>query len=233
VSGRHPELVDALLEERLDAAFIPAIAAQKWGKKLAPLGGWGLTSAGTTETALLLAPRRIDLIDGESVAIMPGEVGSTADHLLRTLITPYYGITLKLLTHEDDGYAEASSRLTFGNEAVKAGEAEKANGKVAEDLGLAWWVLTGLPMVWEMLCHPRTLEENKPGAITAIQSALKSSQRAAAEQANTVVEAAAAAVSLKPDRLKELFARQTYTLGNNEQKGLATFLDMAGRAKAG
>lgn len=231
VDGRQPELVDALLEGDLDAAFIPAMSAQKWGQKLTPLGGWGLASSGVTETALLLAPRRIDLIDGEVAAISPDVEGTTAEHLLRTLITPYYGITLKLQTRDDEGYAEAPSRLTFGNEAVREGESAKAGGRIAEDLGLAWWVLTGLPMVWELLCNPRSLEANKPGAAAALQAILKSSQRAATEQASTVLDAAAAALALKPERVKELFARQTYTLGTNEQKGLATFLDMAGRVR--
>ena len=61
---------------------------------------------------------------------------------------------------------------------------------------------------------------------------MKLSQRAASEQASSVLDVAATRLGLPTARVKELFARQTYTLGTNEQKGLATFLDMAGRAKA-
>jgi predicted solute-binding protein len=227
--GRHGELEDRLVEGELDAAFIPASAAQKWGKKITPLGGWGLTSAGVTETALLIAPRRIDLIDGEEVAISPAEEGTAADQLLRALVTPYYGITLKLVTEGEEGYDRAASRLMFGDGAVREGEIAKSKGQVAEDIGLAWWVLTGLPMVWEVLCAPRSLEDRKPGASTALQNVLKVSQRAAVEQMGTVVEATAASVGLSVERVKELFARQSYSLGANEQKGLAQFLDMVGR----
>jgi predicted solute-binding protein len=229
VDGRHGELEERLLEGELDAAFIPATGAQKRGKKITPLGGWGLPRAGVTETALLIAPRRIDLIDGEEVAISPGEEGTAADQLLRALITPYYGISLKLVNEGEEGYEKATSRLVFGDGAVRDGESVKAQEKVAEDIGLAWWVLTGLPMVWEVLCAPRSLEDGKQGASAALQNALKMSQRAASEQASTVVEAAAGSVGLSVGRVKELFARQTYALGANEQKGLAQFLDMVGR----
>ncbi len=231
-SHEHRTFTEKVLSGEIDAAFVPPAAAQKWGSKLAPLGGWGLACAGACETALLLAPKRIDLIEGENVAIAPDEEGTTADHLLRTLLAPYYGITLKTCTQEDEGYEKATARLMFGDEAVKAGEQTKAKGGVAEDLGLAWWILTGLPMVWEVLCCRRDLEEHKPGAGAAMQAAIRLSQRAAAEQASSVVDAATACVNLKPERVKELFARQTYNLGNGEQKGLALFLDMAGRAKA-
>lgn len=229
VEGNHAVLQDWLLEGGLDAAFIPATAAQKWGSKITPLGGWGLTSAGITETDILLAPKRIDLIDGEAVAIPPEVAGSTADLLFRSLITPYYGITLNLLAEDDEAYEQAPSRLVFGDEAATEGEKARSQNRVAEDIGLAWWVLTGLPMVWEILCAPRSLDAGKPGASAALQNALKLSQRSATEQASTVLDAAAASAALPVARVKELFARQTYTLGTDEQKGLAKFLDMAGR----
>ena len=232
VHETHKALTAGLLEGDLDATFIPPAGAQRSGNKLAPLGGWGLACAGASETAILLAPRRIDLIDGEDVAIPPQEEGSTAEHLLRTLIAPYYGVTLNLRTEGEEGYDQAAARLMFGNEAIREGELAKAQGRVAEDLGLAWWILTGLPMVWELLCYRRDLEERKPGATAALQNSIRLSQRAATEQASSVLDATASTIGLKLDRVKELFARQTYTLGPNEQKGLATFLDMAGRARA-
>jgi predicted solute-binding protein len=104
-------------------------------------------------------------------------------------------------------------------------------GWVAEDMGLAWWVLTGLPAVWEMLCARRDLQTNKPGATEALQAAVRLSQRSAGEQSATVVDEAASRLKLDRKRVKELFARQQYTLGQEEQKGLARFLDMASRAR--
>ncbi|MEO5951040.1 MAG: MqnA/MqnD/SBP family protein, partial [Chloroflexia bacterium] len=121
--------------------------------------------------------------------------------------------------------------LMFGDGAIREGELVKAQGKVAEDIGLSWWVLTGLPMVWEILCAPRSLEDRKPGAGVVLQNVLKASQRSAVEQISTVLEATAGSLGLPVGRVKELFGRQTYVLGANEQKGLAQFLDMWGRTK--
>lgn len=232
VPGSHSALIADLLKGELDAAFVSTADAQRWGQKLAPLGGVGLASTGAAETALLLAPRRIDLIDGEGVSIPPDAQGSTADHLFRTLISPYYGIKLDLHTEEEEGYNPSGSRIVFNSDATRQGETARAEGWVAEDIGLAWWILTGLPMVWEVLCHPRSLEERKPGAIAALQNTLKLSQRAAGEQASSILDTTARSLNVKPERVKDLFSRQSYALGPDEQKGLATYLDMAARARA-
>lgn len=226
------ELLEGLLSEDLDAAFVTPASAQQNGKKITPLGGWGLAVAGKAETALFLSPRRIDLIDGGDVSITPEAEGSTADHLLRTLITPYYGIKLNVHTPGSEGYDASGPRLLFGDGAPGNGAEVTAAGWAVDDISLAWWVMTGLPMVWELLCYRRDLANRKPGAVEALQNLMKLSQRAATEQASSVLDVAATRLGLPTARVKELFARQTYTLGTNEQKGLGTFLDMAGRAKA-
>ncbi|HST04506.1 MAG TPA: MqnA/MqnD/SBP family protein [Chloroflexia bacterium] len=225
------DLLDSLLADNLDAAFVTPASAQQNGKKIAPLGGCGLAVAGAAETALFLSPKRIDFINGGDVAITPAANGSTADHLLRTLVTPYYGIKLNLHPPDSEGYDVSGPRLLFGNDAARKGAEAASAGWAVEDISLAWWIMTGLPMVWELLCYKRDLDARKPGATAALQSLMKQSQRAASEQASTVLDAAAGTLGLPPERVKALFGRQTYTLGTNEQKGLAMFLDMAGRAK--
>jgi len=104
------------------------------------------------------------------------------------------------------------------------------DGWVAEDLGVAGYVMSGLPTVWEMLAAPRDLEARKPGASEAIQVALKASQRAAQEQQATIMEEASRRLGLEAARVNELFARQRYTLGDKEQKGLAHFFTLAALA---
>jgi predicted solute-binding protein len=223
------KLLEGLLDGEVDAAFVTPADAQQEGKKITPLGGWGLAVAGRAETALFLSPKRIDLIDGGDVAVMPEAEGSTAEYLLRTLITPYYGIKLGVHREGEEGFDAEGARLVFGDGAPGRGmEAAKA-GWAVDDISLAWWVMTGLPMVWEVLCYRRDLVSRKPGAVEAIQSLMKASQRAGAEQASSVVDVAAGRLGLAEGAVKELFGRQSYVLGSNEQKGLARFLDMAGR----
>src|SRR3954470_6514685 len=86
VNNTPAALLASLLTGDLDAAFVTPAAAQLHGGKIAPLGGWGLAGTGTSETALLLAPQRLDLIEGRDVAISPEAAGSTAEHMFRTIL---------------------------------------------------------------------------------------------------------------------------------------------------
>lgn len=222
-------LLAGLLGGDLDAAFISPAALTQHSRQIAPLRAWGMAVEGATETALILAPQRLDLVDGRSVSVSEEAQGSTAAYLMRTLLMPYYGISLTIRAAGDvEGTAE-DARLLYGDSAALEAK-NQPEGAVAEDLGKAWFILSGLPMVWEMLAVPRDLEERKPGAGEALHALVTRSQRAAQEQHSTILDEAAARLGLKKDRVKELFARQRYTLGEKEQKGLAYFLDQAARA---
>jgi len=223
------QLANALLQGELDAAFIPPLTLTQQGAKLASLGGWGLASEGATETALLLAPQRLDLMHEGEVAIEAEASGSTAEHLLKMLLKPYYAITLTFRTPADPQFERTEARLMYADKAAALANRLK-DGWVAEDLGVAGYVMSGLPTVWEMLAAPRDLEARKPGASEAIQVALKASQRAAQEQQATIMEEASRRLGLEAARVKELFARQRYTLGDKEQKGLAHFFTLAAQA---
>lgn len=223
-------LLAALLRGDLDAAFVPPAGVIQNSKALAPLGGWGLASEGITATILLIAPQRLDLIDGGDLAITPPAEGSSADYLVRTLLKPYYDITLNLRTQADAEYDTKGTRLMYGDDAAKQSAKRPTPEWVAEDMGVAWYVQSGLPMVWEMLATPRDLEQRKPGAGAALQEALKRSQRSAQEQQATILEEAASRLGMERDPVKQLLARQRYSLGQQEQKGLAAFLDLATRA---
>jgi predicted solute-binding protein len=222
-------LLDRTLRGELDAAFLPPAAVTAHDTQLVPLGGWGLACEGRVETAILLAPQRIDLLDGGNVAISPGARGTTAEHLLRILLTPYYGVSLNLRAPGDEAYNPKAARLLYGDEAAREA-ATRPTGWVAEDLGVAWFVLTGFPMVWDMLAAPRDLETRKPGAPAQIHELLRLSQRTAQEQQSAIIDEVAARLKTDKTRAKELFTRQRYTLGEAEQKGLARFLDLATRA---
>jgi predicted solute-binding protein len=220
-------LLAGLLGGDLDAAFISPAALTQHSRQIAPLRGQAVE--GATETALILAPQRLDLVDGRSISVSDEAQGSTAAYLMRTLLTPYYGISLTIRAAGDAEWTAEDARLLYGDSAAL--EAKKQpEGAVAEDLGKAWFILSGLPMVWEMLAVPRDLDERKPGAGEALHALITRSQRAAQEQQSTILDEAASRLGLKKDRVKELFARQRYTLGEKEQKGLAYFLDQAARS---
>lgn len=221
-------LAGMVADGELDAAFVPPRALAEHGDKLGALGGWGLAGEGRSETALLLAPQRLDLLDGGEVAVSPEALGSTAEHTLRVLLAPYYGISLTLRSPEEAEYNLKGARLLYADEAAKQA-ASLPKGWVAEDLGVAWFVFTGLPAVWEVLAGARDLEQRKPGATEQVQALLRGSRRAAQEQQASVVDVSVRRLGLEEPRVRELFKGQTYTLGQEEQKGLARFLDLASR----
>lgn len=223
-------LLSALLRGEIDAAFVPPAGVIQNSNRLAPLGGWGLASEGMTATVLLIAPKRLDLLDGGELAVTPPAAGSSADYLIRTLLKPYYDITLNLHQEGDPGYEAKATRLMYSDDAAKQAAKRPTAEWVAEDMGVAWYVQSGLPMVWEMLATPRDLEQRKLGAGEALQEALRRSQRSAQEQQASILDEAASRLRMKKDDVKQLFARQRYTLGQQEQKGLASFLDQATRA---
>ena len=223
------ELVNNLMSGDLDAAFVSSVSAWQHGDRLMALGGWGLASEGALGTAILLAPQRLDLMNEGHVALSPQAHGSTASYLLRTLLKPYYDITLHLHPPDDPAHDPRGARLLYGDSASREVQ-NKPKEWVAEDLGVAWFVLSGLPMVWEMLVVPRDLEKRKPGAGDALQAALRLSQRAAQEQQSTILAEASSRLGIEQPQVKELFSRLRHTLGQQEQKGLAFFLDQASRA---
>lgn len=230
VNGTPDELLDSLLDGDIDAAFVPPAGVIRSRGVLAPLGAWGLASEGITATILLLAPQRLDLLDGGDLSVTPAATGSSAEYLLRSLLKPYYDITLNLHTAGDPAYNLQGARLMYGDAAAIEAAGMPGEAWVAEDMGVAWYVQSGLPMVWEMLATQRDIEQSKPGAGEALQSVLKRSQRAGQEQQATILEEAAGRLGMAKEQVKELFARQRYTLGPQEQKGLGSFLDFATRA---
>jgi len=228
VNAPPGELSAALLGGDLDAAFVPPLTLSQNGSRLEALGGWGVSSEGPSDLALLLAPQRLDLMDGGDLSIHSEAFGSTAEHLLRLFLKPYYDITLTLHAPTDPAYDPKGMRLLFGDVAAREA-AKRPESWVAEDMGVAWYVLSGLPTVWEILAAPRDLEARKPGSRVALQSALERSRRSAQEQNAAILQLATDRLSAKPDRAKEILARRRYTLSEREQKALARFFTLAGR----
>jgi predicted solute-binding protein len=229
VSGFTSRLVELLAEGELDAAFVPPAVIARGEAGLSALGGWGFACEGRVETAVLLAPNRLDQIEDGEIVLLPESAGSSAEHLLRVLMKPYYDVGLRLATPDESRAGNDAGRLVFSDSGPREASA-RSEPWVAEDLGVAWYVFTGAPMVWELLASSRGLEERKPGASAAIQSALERSRAVARQQDATIVALAQDRTGLPREAIKALCERQRYTLSGPEQKGLAKFLDMAARA---
>ena len=110
------------------------------------------------------------------------------------------------------------------------GAPDPAVAGYAEDLGAAWWVFSGTPMVWA-LGVLRTALLDTPDAVVAVMRAFQESRTAAREQAATVQAAAAAQAGVAETAVAALFERQTVEIGAREQGGLAAFYRHTGRLR--
>jgi predicted solute-binding protein len=100
----------------------------------------------------------------------------------------------------------------------------------AEDLGAAWWVFSGTPMVWALgVLRGEWLQQ--PEAVVAVVRAFQQSRVAAREQAATVLAAAAVQAQVPESAVQALFDRQTVEIGAAEQGGLAAFYRYTGKLR--
>ena len=104
---------------------------------------------------------------------------------------------------------------------------DPATAGYAEDLGAAWWVFSGTPMVWALGVVRAGLLDD-PQAVVALVRAFEASRTAAREQAATVLAAAAATVGIPEAAVQALFDRQRTDLEARAQGGLAAFLRARG-----
>ncbi len=100
---------------------------------------------------------------------------------------------------------------------------DPATAGYAEDLGAAWWVFSGTPMVWALGVVRATLLE-QPQAVVALVRAFEAARTAAREQAATVLTAAATTVGIPEAVVQAVFDRQRPELDARAQGGLAAFL---------
>jgi len=107
---------------------------------------------------------------------------------------------------------------------------DPATAGYAEDLGAAWWVFSGTPMVWALgVLRAEWLQQ--PEAVVAVVRAFQQSRVAAREQAATVLAAAAAQAQVPEAAVQALFDRQTVEIGAAEQGGLAAFYRYTGKLR--
>jgi predicted solute-binding protein len=90
-----------------------------------------------------------------------------------------------------------------------------------EDLGAAWWVLTGVPLVWSVGVVRQEIAT--PDVIAALLAGFDAARRAATEQQPTILQAAATQAGLPEPAMAVLLTPQTTTLGPRELGALDAY----------
>jgi chorismate dehydratase len=91
------------------------------------------------------------------------------------------------------------------------------------DLSAAWWVFTGVPLVWSLGVVRQALAAQDREMATQLGAGFAAARRAATEQQPTILAAAAARVDLPEPVISTLFAHQTTDLGPRHYGALDAF----------
>jgi predicted solute-binding protein len=125
--------------------------------------------------------------------------------------------------------AERATGVTEPNDEDAEAEGAAQPGGHVEDLARAWFVLTGLPWVSHLLLAPRSLVLDPPTELAALVEVFRTSLRRGREQEAELLAEAAARLGLPTQPVRELVRMARYTLGEREQKALASFYQRATR----
>jgi predicted solute-binding protein len=189
--------------------------------------------------AVLRADRRLDEID-EPLIDLDG-VSRTTECLVRATLTKFYGIAPGIWWREGEespatsppnqpageatadegaGGAAPAERLTL--EAREGGEAlhllDEPGDAVVEDLGRAWFILTGLPYASHLLVAPRALLETEATSVQELLDAIPGALRAAHERRRELRRELSQRYGVSRELLNDFYNDQLTTLTGDMQK---------------
>lgn len=160
----------------------------------------------------LRTPVRPDAVERTPVRLW--HVSGTAELLARATLRPFYGITATAWTADDDANAEAV--VVEGVAALQPVEAG-----FAEDLGRAWFIMTGMPIVSHLLVVPQEMDATDWQPALAV---LDQVRIAAHDRGRDFRRAAAGTSEVNRDALATLFASQRLSLTRDDRRALQALL---------
>lgn len=145
-----------------DAALLPVASLPELGKRVEPLGDFGIACTGPVRSVQLFSPVRLSdmLASGEAIYATPKS--KTSVQLLTLLCRRHYGVAPVLTPN----YRAARAHLLIGDAAFEC--AQRAGGNPHNvDLGGWWFTQTGLPFVFARWVVRPSLEEGKKARVLA------------------------------------------------------------------
>ncbi len=189
--------------------------------------------------AVLRADRRLDEIDQPLIDL--DGISRTTECLVRATLIKFYGITPGIWWREGEeppdasalnqptgeGTADAGSsdgppaeRLTL--EAREGGEAlhllDESGDAVVEDLGRAWFILTGLPYASHLLVAPRVLLETEAARVQELLAAIPDALQIAHERRRELRRELSQRYGVSRELLNDFYNDQLTTLTGDLQK---------------
>lgn len=190
VPGGLTELSELLVKGELDAGPISVIEYLRHRDRFERIPNLSVSSWGRAGCGLLFSAQPIGHPAGHEIAIPTRTAGAV--YLLRSLMTEMYGVEPRFVEHSaplDVLLAEHGAALLFEDEALIASQSVPSEVEVW-DLGDAWWQLTNTPLIYMLWVTQTKLGEEDRRAI-----------------ADTLTQAKAAALSVRPQLVAEAAAR--------------------------
>jgi chorismate dehydratase len=123
---------------------------------------------------------------------------------------------------------EADAAVLIGDAALRATYDAPRRGLAVHDLGLAWRVWSGLPMVFAVWAARRDYAEANPGLVKDVHAAFLRSRDDALAHVDEVAAAAARWEVFDPATLATYFRTLDFSLGARQVAGLQEFARRAG-----
>lgn len=123
--------------------------------------------------------------------------------------------------------ADADAFLFIGDEALCEFYYHRLPHRL--DLGGAWYQLTGLPMVWAVLCARKEFLERATGEFQTLWLRLEEASRS--PERTQAAERTATRLGLPVDFIKTYFDGLSYVIGGRQEDGLQKFLELARRGE--
>lgn len=205
-----------------DLGIIPVFELLRRPAGVVP--GLGIACRGEVRSILLLAKCPL-----EEVRVLAADSGSrTSVALARVILARRYGAHATVVTHAPDPEAmlqAADAALIIGDPALRI-DAARAPWRTW-DLGVEWWEMTGLPMVFAVWAG------NQACITDEVTRGFHASYTYGCEHMDDIVQRESAARGFAPELVRHyLSANVVHRLEEAEYEGMRVFLDYA-RATAG
>lgn len=214
------ECADRLEAGEADVGIVPAIEAARLGLETVP--GCAIACRGEVRSILLISK-----VPFERIETLAADSNSrTSAALARILLERRYGVSPAVTTRAPDldaMLAGADAALMIGDAALRIDTAALPFRWL--DLGVEWWELTGLPMVFAIWAA-------RPGiASPELAAAFGDSLAFGLEHLDDIVRREAAGRGFDEGVVRDYLARNVvFTLGDEERRGLERFLALAGES---
>jgi chorismate dehydratase len=206
---------DDLSRGAADIGIVPSFELTR--QRLEILRGAGIACRGSVRSILLISKKPADAIE----TLAADSSSRTSVELARVVLERRYGCRPKIARHapEVDAMLEtADAALVIGDPALRIDPASRTEH--VYDLGLEWWELTGLPMVFAVWAGRAEV------ATEDVREALAGSCRWGREHIEEIVAAESGARGFAPDLVREYLTRHiVHELGPEEYAGMEQFLE--------